>query len=84
MQVFRIALLLGGLALGAPQPTFAATGLDAAQLRTCRSQGDETKRLACYDSLALETCRWETEKTERLSCYDALAEAASPAGRKQS
>ena len=82
MRHCGFVFLIWGAALWAPQHALAATGLDAAQLRTCRSQGDAAKRLTCYDSLALETCRWEADRADRLACYDALAEAASPSGRK--
>ena len=83
MRGHGFALLICGAIWCTPQPTLAAASLDAAQLRTCRSQGDEAKRLACYDSLGLEKCRWEAEKAERLSCYDALAKAATAADRKR-
>ena len=86
MRGYVFAFLISGSVSWAPQPTLAATdaSLQAAQLRTCRSQSDEAKRLTCYDSLALEACRWEGEKTDRLACYDALAETVSPLGRKRS
>ncbi len=78
MRGCGVAVLLSGIALSLPQASTAETSLAVAQLRTCRSQSDTAKRLACYDSLGAEPCRYENDPVARLACYDAIVVAASP------
>jgi hypothetical protein len=75
MHRYGLAILLSAAAL--PQLATAETSLTVTQLRTCRSQSDTAKRLACYDALGNEECRYESDPVARLACYDALVAAVS-------
>ena len=78
MRRYGTAILFSGAILLMPQPATAEANITVDQLRTCGSQNDTTKRLACYDSLGVEECRYESDPVTRLVCYDVLVAAAGP------
>ena len=78
MHRYGIAILLVVIALSLPQPATAEANITVDQLRTCHSQSDTTKRLACYDALGVEECRYESDPVLRRVCYDVFVAAAGP------
>ena len=78
MRRYGTAILFSGAILLMPQLATAEASITVDQLRTCRSQSDTAKRLACYDSLGVEECRYESDPVLRRVCYDVLVAAAGP------
>ncbi len=78
MREYGTAILLSGAMLLMPQLATAEASITVAELQTCGSQSNATKRLACYDSLGVEECRYESDPVTRLVCYDVLVAAAGP------